>query len=306
MPTPGPAPRVAFATYDAAPNLSDDDRLFAEAAERRGLRVEGVSWRAEVDWTAFDAVVPRTTWDYFLVPEAFRAWIAGLEQAGVPMHNPPAVLRSNMHKGYLLALAADGHRVVPTHHAEGAAASLGDAMHELGAKEAVVKPAVSAGGWETFRTFGSAEDDARFARLANHPGGVLVQPFLDAIVTDGEWSLLFFAGRYSHAAVKRAKAGDFRVQHTHGGRYEPATPPASVVRDAEAVLAAGARLAGVEPEQLLYGRVDGLVRGAGDDARLVLMELELLEPSLFLLQAPEAAERAADALLALVRSRTGA
>ncbi len=115
---------------------------------------------------------------------------------------------------------------------------------------------------------------------------MLVQPFLPEVVAEGEWSLLFFGGRYSHAVVKRTRPGDFRVQTQHGGTYTPAEPPPPLIAEAQAVLAA----AGAADE--LYARVDGIVRGG----RFALMELEVTEPALFF--DPVSADRFAEALLA--------
>jgi len=132
-------------------------------------------------------------------------------------------------------------------------------------------------------------DDARLAELVEG-GAVMVQPLVEEIEREGEWSLVYFAGVFSHAVLKRPRSGDFRVQSEHGGTVEPVEPTALVI-------AAGRRaIAGIPfgDGPPLYARVDGCIVNGG----LRLMELEVLEPELFLRCAPEAAGRLADALIA--------
>ena len=161
---------------------------------------------------------------------------------------------------------------------------------------AVVKPAISATAHETWRV--AADDDGshqtRFeALLAKSSSGVMVQPFLPEIQEDGEWSLVFLGGDFSHAVVKRPADGDFRVQHDFGGTVERREPSDSLIREAHAVLQAAARATNTAVEEILYARVDGIVRNAG----LLLMELEVIEPVLFFSHAPGAAARMAELIV---------
>jgi glutathione synthase/RimK-type ligase-like ATP-grasp enzyme len=283
--------RVALATCRAYPQLAEDDRLLRDALIAGGVVAEPVVWDEEgVDWARFGAVVVRSTWDYHLRAEAFDAWIGGLERAGVPLWNPPEVLRWNSRKTYLRELEAAGIPTVPTRFVETGGASLASVLRETGWDEVVVKPVVSASAYETWRASSATltQDDARYARLLAE-GAVMVQPFLSGIMTEGEWSLCFFAGRYSHAVLKRPRPGDFRVQADHGGQYAAAQPSPRLVAEAEAALRAARRLT-------LYARVDGCVM----DGTFRLMELELLEPGLFLATASGAADRFADAVIRLL------
>jgi glutathione synthase/RimK-type ligase-like ATP-grasp enzyme len=280
--------RVALVTCRAYPQLAEDDRLLRDALMAGGVVAEPVVWdEAAVDWAGFDAAVVRSTWDYHLRAEAFDVWIGGLERMGVPLWNPPDVLRWNSRKTYLHELETAGIPTVPTRFVEQGGAPLASVLQETGWDEVVVKPVVSASAYETWRASRAtlAQDAARYARLVAE-GAVMVQPFLSGIMTDGEWSLCFFAGRYSHAVLKRPRPGDFRVQADHGGEYTSAQASRQLVAEAEAALRAAGR-------PTLYARVDGCVM----DGTFRLMELELLEPGLFLATDTGAADRFADAVI---------
>jgi glutathione synthase/RimK-type ligase-like ATP-grasp enzyme len=286
--SPAAAP-IAFVTWRGLPALSADDRLAAAALVERGMAVVPAVWDdPAVDWGRFGAVVVRSTWDYHHRPAEFLDWIERLEHAGVRVWNPPSLLRWNLDKRYLAELEQRGVPVVPTVTVpKGSGAALGDLLIEAGWDVAVVKPAVSASAHETWRTSraGTEMDAGRFAAQVN-AGDVLVQPYLSA-VEQGEWSLCFLAGRYSHAVLKRPRHGDFRVQSELGGEVLIVPPGAPVVERAEAMVA-------LLPHPWLYARVDACE--VGDT--LVLMELELIEPTLFLHADPAAPARFAEALCA--------
>lgn len=284
--------KIALATCAAVPRLSDDDRLLLPALHARGIRAEPAVWNAaEAEWDRYDAVVIRSCWDYHLEADRFDDWTRDLESRSIPLWNPAPVLRWNARKTYLRELAAAGVPTVPTRFVDRAeTADLDATLHDAGWDEVVVKPVVSASAYETWRAGrGRAEDGARFRRLAARVP-LMVQPFLPEIERDGEWSLCFFGGRYSHAVLKRPRPGDFRVQADHGGGYQPAEPAPAVVDAAERALRAAGRAT-------VYARVDGCVVGGV----LRLMELELLEPGMFLAIHPGAADRFARAIVAALR-----
>lgn len=279
---------IVFATYEDRPEGEDDDRRAAAAIRARGHAVACVPWtRPLPDGTR--AVVLRSTWDYFHRLPDFLGWLDALS---VPVFNDAATVHANVDKRYLRDLEARGVPVVET-----AWPTPGDRLADVLAahawREAVVKPAVSGGAFETFRVrAGDAKAaQARFEALLAR-GAVLVQPFLPEVVTAGELSLVYLGGSFSHAVVKRTRPGDFRVQGRFGGTHAPA--PDAPVAEADALL----RLAGADA--LLYARVDGLVRAG----RFTLMELELTEPSLFL-DTPDVRERFADAVIARVAADAG-
>lgn len=281
--------RIAFVTHAGRPDLAEDDRLAAAELARQGAAVEAAAWDdPRVDWSGFDRIVLRSCWDYHRRLPEFLGWLGGLERAGAPVWNPPAVVRGNADKGYLVNLAAAGVPVVPTVRVErGAEADLASLLDERGWTDAVVKPAVSASAFLTrrVRREEAAAAQADFDHLLTL-SAALVQPFLPEIQSGGEWSLLFFTGEYSHALLKRPRAGDFRVQSELGGSALAQEPPPELVARARAVL-------DHIPGPWLYARVDGIEAGG----TFLLMELELIEPSLFLDRDPEAPARFAAAVL---------
>jgi glutathione synthase/RimK-type ligase-like ATP-grasp enzyme len=282
--------RIALVTYSGLPSLSADDRLVLAPLAQRGIRAEAVAWDdPAAAWDAYDALVVRSTWNYHLAPDAFRSWIGRVESLGLPVWNPPPVLRWNSAKTYLRELESRGVETVPTCWVAGEVVpTLAEVLAGASWSEAVVKPAISASAYETWRVEAgrlTAEDEARFRLLASRPGGAMVQRFVPELARDGEWSVMFLDGEYSHAVLKRPRAGDFRVQREHGGSAEGSAPPAHILATAAAITQ---RI----PGPWLYARVDGVEI----DGQFVLVELELLEPSLFLGAESSAAERFAEAI----------
>ncbi len=241
-----------------------------------------------VDWKRFDAVIIRSTWDYHVQPAAFRAWIEKLERAKVKLFNPPKVLKWNMEKTYLAELESRGLPLPPTAWTTFEdPKSLSRLIEERGWKEIVVKPTTSAGARETYWL--RAGDPAPEYKKGTP---LIIQPYFPEIAFEGEWSYLFFGGKFSHCVLKRPAQGDFRVQEKHGGSTTRGVPEEDIVRLAERYLEAA-------PGPTLYGRVD-LIRTAN---RVVLMELEVLEPALFLAFSPEAPRCFAEAIAAAVHSK---
>jgi len=287
----GSGRNIALVTYDAQPSATDDDRHLVDALVKLGASVDERPWSdPTARWETYDAVIVRSCWDYFHKPAAFHRWLDALEASGARVFNATSTLRWNADKAYLRDLDARGVPVIPTHWIDrGAVSSLDDVRTRTGWSELVVKPAVSGGAHRTWRAMpGEPADDERLAAMTAD-GTVLIQPLVDEIASEGEWSLIFLDGRFSHAVIKRPRAGDFRVQKEHGGTVEPIVPPESIVADAARALE-GAHPEGEVP---LYARVDGCVV----DGTLMLMELEVLEPELFLRADPSAGDRLASALL---------
>jgi glutathione synthase/RimK-type ligase-like ATP-grasp enzyme len=253
------------------------------------------SWDAPGEpWEAYDAVVLRSSWDYHLRTQEFLAWLDDLERRAACVFNPVPTLRWNATKTYLADLSAAGIPVVPTVWIDaGAGTKLGEVIEDRGWPEAVVKPTISATAYETWRVAGGPtwDDVARFARLLGLRS-MMVQRYLPSIEVDGELSLVFLGGRYSHAVRKRPLPGDFRVQHEFGGTIEAATASGRLVEVAARALAE-------TPDSCLYARVDGCV----EDDRFLLMELEVVEPSLFFHYDAGSARRLADAIHRAVASR---
>lgn len=280
--------QVALVTSDALPLLHDDDRLLVPALGELGIVARPAVWSdAGIDWGGFDAIVIRSPWDYFLRVAEFRAWLDARIASGAPLCNAGRLLAWNFDKQYLAELAAKGVAVVPTIVVPRGGPPDGVAVARARDwSDIVVKPTISGGGHATHRF---RLDDAERYRGAIEETlldrGLLIQPFLQEILSEGELSLLFFDGEFSHAVRKRPKAGDYRVQGQYGGTVEPVDVRAEWVEAARACIAAA-------PELPTYARVDGVIV----NGRFVLMELEIFEPLMFLGHHPPAAERFARAI----------
>lgn len=273
----------AFLTTDDLAGYVTDDQLAEAPFAEIGWTVEHVPWR-QGGWDRFDAAVIRSTWDYHKHPAEFLAALEEIGRAGTRLANPLELVRWNARKTYLRDLEARGLPVVPTLWDPRPDASLFD---ELGTDEIVVKPVVSASAFHTYRLRRGEDMKAAFEGRE-----VLVQPFLRSIVEEGEYSLFFFGGEISHAVLKSPKEADFRVQEEHGGLIEPIEPPAFLIE-------LGHRIVESLPVSPLYARVDLAALDSGDYA---LMELELIEPSLYFRTDPESPRRFARAFLDWITS----
>jgi glutathione synthase/RimK-type ligase-like ATP-grasp enzyme len=263
-------------------NILADDGLLQAALARRGLTSERVDWADQaVEWSRFRCAGFRTTWDYFDRFPEFAAWLDRAERQTRLCNHGPTV-RWNLDKHYLADLAACGVPVVPSRFLErGSTRPLADVLAEAWWDEAVVKPCVSGAARHTYRVNRrtAADLQPRLAALLAAEA-MIVQPFQADVVRTGEDALMVFGGRYSHAVRKVPKAGDFRVQDDHGGTVRDHEPTAEQVALAERAAAA------CHPVPV-YGRVDMVRDNAG---RLAVMELELVEPELWLRCHPPAAE----------------
>jgi glutathione synthase/RimK-type ligase-like ATP-grasp enzyme len=291
------AQRIAFVTCAQLPDIHADDRLVADALQRRGFEVTAAAWNdPAVDWRQFASVVIRAPWDYHLDQAGYESWLRRCEAEQVNLWNPAETVLANLDKRYLANLATAGVTIVPIEYVErGARQSLRTLLARRNWTRAVVKPAVSASAYGTWQTSlaTAAADQPQFDEDVMRRS-LLVQPFADEIVTVGEWSVVFFDGEYSHAVVKRPASGDFRVQEELGGKAEPRDPSPAIVEQAGRVLSHC-------PGPLLYARVDGIER----DGRFVLMELEINEPFLYLGSSSGAATHFADAIQRYTRSDVG-
>ncbi len=286
---------IALITYAGLPELPEDDRRLLRPLVARGLMPQVVVWDdPKVDWTRFRVAVVRATWDYFLKPAAFQAWLLRMGPDVVKLLNPPDVLRWNSHKSYLLQLAGLGIPVTPTLLCpRGQKASLPALVAARGWKSVVIKPAVSGGGRLT-RRFESA-------RLANEgqahlnavllEGDALVQPFLPALHEKGERSYIYFEGVFSHAVVRPA------TMEAPGG----VTPDGAPLEPRADELALAERVLASTPGRTLYARVDV---ASGPDGKPLLQELEVIEPRLFLGASEGAAERLSDLIARHARGLT--
>lgn len=275
--------RLCLLTLEDRTGFVIDDALAIEELRARGHEVDEVPWsRPGVEWSRYALVVVRTPWDYTLRPDAFLQVLARIE-AQAPLENPRAVIEWNLRKTYLRDLEERGVPIVPTTWGRGAEELR--ALRPTGA--VVVKPIVGANSRDTFVIDGrsSGAEVARVAALYREREW-MVQPFVRSVIEEGEHSLVYFGGVFSHAIVKTPKAGDFRVQEEHGGTIRATEPPPDVRAAADRVIA-------LLSPGLLQARID-LVRL--EDGTPALMEAELIEPSLYFRMHEGAPASFADAL----------
>ena len=254
----------------------------ADALRKGGFEVSARPWTAPGDLSPFDAALPLVVWGY---NERYPEWLAlldRLEADNVRCINPPRLLRWNSDKAYLAELDAKG---VPTVHTLAVDAldehALREARERFGCQQLVVKPPVSASATGTFLL---GPNDAVPDEVAGRR--MLVQPFMGSIARTGEYSVMLFDGEFSHAILKSPKSGDFRVQPHLGGTERPCAPPEGGIDLALAALAEA-------PAQAVYARVDMVEDDAGG---LRIMELELIEPALWLQHAPDGGSAFASAI----------
>ena len=251
------------------------------------FEVDVLVWNdPSVNWANYDCLIFRTIWDYFEFPKEFAAWLDVLENLNIKTLNPLPIIKRNQHKFYLRDLEEQGVDIIPTIFiAKNTGLDL-SFLKEKNWKQAVIKPAVSAGSYLTklFSQNDIAETEAEYDLIAKERD-LLVQPFMPEIQEMGEISLLFFQGHFSHSVLKKPVNDDFRVQSQFGGQYQVYSPDESVIKTAENII----KTFGGE---LLYARVDGILK----DGKFLLMELELIEPDLYFNYVPEAKKRYLTAL----------
>jgi glutathione synthase/RimK-type ligase-like ATP-grasp enzyme len=262
----------------------------SEALIAAGATVEPLAWTAAANLAGFDLVLPLVAWGYHLRYKDWLAFLDRVDASGVPMINPPALLRWNGDKAYLAELADAGVPTVPTLAVESCCdADLEEARRRFGSDWLVIKPPVSASASGTHRL---GPNDDLPAESRGRP--MIVQPLIEEIAKTGEFSLMLFAGEFSHAVVKRPKSGDFRVQPHLGGVTLPTSAPAGAQELARQALAAA-------PANATYARVDIV---PDDEGVLRIMELELIEPALFLDHAPDSATAFTQAILSAAQTAT--
>jgi len=281
-----PRPRIAIATCAEHEELKADDRLLREALAASGAEATAVVWDGEQpDWGELDLCLVRSTWDYHDKHERFLTWTRRVERA-TALHNPAGLIAWNSDKGYLRQLAEAGVPTVPTLWIDrGSDVDPAALLAREGWEEVVVKPVVDLGAKNLHRVRAGEAAEALAAVLARHDA--MLQPFLPSLEAEGELSLIYIDGGFSHAARKRPGGGDFRVQSIWGGTVEAAEPDAAHLEVARQALS---QLA----EAPLYARVDLVAGLAGEPA---LIELELIEPNLYLSTHPPAAAALAAAAL---------
>lgn len=279
---------VGILTCARLPELLESDQKLIPLFKQYNINAKAVIWDDDsIDWTTFDYLLFRNTWDYYQKENAFNDWLKKMESLGIKTLNPLAVIQQNKHKFYLKELEKKGVLILPTIFLEkNSKKNLENILPESW-KKIVIKPAFSAGSYLT-KLVDRSELESIQKEFEEHfeTKDFLLQDFRPEIKELGETSLIFFNGNFSHAINKKPIEGDFRVQIQYGGNYTLVEPSIELITQAQAILKQ-------IPEKLLYARIDGIVK----DKHLHLMEIELIEPDLYFDIAIGSRERFVEAFL---------
>ena len=285
--------KIAILTDSDHPNLYSDDQLLIGAFAQRGITAEPVIWdEIQISEIDFEAAIIRNTWNYHHRPQKFLSILEALEAKGVVLWNPLSVVKWNSTKLYLKEFEKMGVPIVPTHWIEtNTKFNLDQKLFELGLNDAVIKPIVGGGSFLTLKvkrgnvSVQDQETADKVLEKIDTTLGLMIQPFVPEIVTEGEWSLIFFRNEFSHAVLRKPKTGDFRVQFHYGASFEAAFPGAEAIAQAKQILEKSGR-------ETLFARVD-LIPQSGRP--MLLGELELIEPLLNFGLSSGSADRLVDA-----------
>lgn len=276
--------KVLLLTMDDLRGFECYDHLLYKPLKELGWQTEEISWRSEnVNWNEFDAVIVRSTWDYQLNPEKFLVVLEQINKSSALLFNDIDILKWNMNKTYLADLEKKGVAIVPTIWDNSFSSDkLRNYFDVFNKDEIIIKPNISANADNTFY-LKRYEIGSNKNLLENifEKKDFMVQPFMQNIISEGEYSLFYFGGEYSHTILKTPKQNDFRVQEEHGGILKLVNSNIKLQNIASAII----KKLITTP---LYARID-LVRGIKDE--FLLMELELIEPSLYFNMDPSAAKR---------------
>lgn len=282
--------KCALLSMDNLDDFVCYDHMLVDPLEKLGWSVQEISWRKkDTNWDQFDVVVIRSTWDYQDDPELFLDTLEAIEKSSAQLENSLESVKWNIDKLYLKELENKGIEIVPTlwrdqFHKE----EIHNYFDEFDTEEIIIKPTVSANADNTFR-IPKAEKTNYINELRNifNDRSFLVQPFMNGIIKEGEFSLFFFGKTYSHTILKTPKPSDFRVQEEHGGRLKLVKKPEEGLLKSAQIL-----LEKIDPLPL-YSRMD-YVRTNNDS--FALMEIELIEPSLYFNMDPASPKRFASIL----------
>lgn len=282
---------IRFITCNRWPNISQSDTILAEALRARGHRVEPAPWQGDfARLQTADLILLRSNWDYHYDAPGFAAWLDRVEAAMLPVYNPVALVRWNLHKGYLFDLRAWGIPIPRTVLLQ-AGEDPAPIFDQAGWTEAIIKPLTGASRHLVERVARTELHTwSQQTRAQRADSAWLIQGFRPEIQQTGEWSLVFCAGHFSHAVVKQPSAGEFQLKSQYTDQIRRVTPPPALLHQAQQVIAA-------LPQVPLYARVDGIRSAQGD---FLVLELELNEPGLYFTFAPEQAVHFAEVIDALL------
>jgi hypothetical protein len=285
--------KIAYITYSGAlkygtaNNFNENEDLLP-FLQHKGLDIVAEVWDdPEVNWAKYDIALLKTPWDYHEKFEQFNLWLDKIQSLKVHLLNDYEMVRWNMDKHYLSEVAEAGFDIIPSIFIKkGWNDDLKPFFEQLGADQLIIKPCISGGSKNTLILDKSIADENKSQVVELVSGAdFILQPLMPQI-QEGEWSFIFFNGIYSHTIIKKPKAGDFRVQQIFGGTIEEAFPE-------QAYIDIAGTLASTFAPNSLYARVDGLMV----NGKFMLLDLELIEPFLYLSYHEQAVERYYQALL---------
>ena len=292
--------KCAFLSMDCLDEFEVYDALVEPYLAEHHIQVDTVSWRDNhVNWDDYEMVVIRTPWDYQDAPGAFISVLETITKSSAYLENTLDIVRWNIDKCYLKSLGANGVNLIPTLWCDKLREKILDQTEllayftRLDCDEIILKPRISANADNTFWLNKANEVNLDEFNAAFEERDYMVQPFVKSVIEQGEYSLFYFNGEYSHTILKTPKQDDFRVQEEHGGRLKSVEPMASLVDEANQCMLA------IENQHTmpLYARLDFVLF----EGRYCLMEAELIEPSLYFNMDEASAKRFADAMVERIK-----
>lgn len=286
-------PNIVFLSTDNLDGYFVYDELLIPYFEKEGWHVSTLSWHdTTIDWNQYDYVIVRSTWDYQQYADKFLACLARIDNSSATLLNPLQLIKWNIKKHYLRDLEEQNITILPTQwfHRFDEQALL-DCFDTFATDTLIIKPVLSANADDTFKlALDNVDEHLKTLRACFLNRECMVQPFIKDVQSEGEYSLFYFGGKFSHGILKVPKKGDFRVQEEHGGELFSITPHHEGF---EQMCKVSEKALSAMPTQALYARVD-LVRFNNDWA---VMELELIEPSLYFNLDPQSPSRFVEAML---------
>ncbi len=264
--------KIGLLTCEKLPQLTPADQQLIPELAKHNIAASAVIWNDKtINWTDFDYLIFRNTWDYFEKENEFNLWLDQIEKLGIKTLNPIEVIKQNKHKFYLREMEKNGIQIIPTIFIDKTPNLNLSELIPSHWRKAIIKPAFSGGAYQTsvFEVSDIDKINEEYKVIASEKE-LLLQEFMPEIQTLGETSLIFFNKKFSHAVNKKPIEGDFRVQSQFGGKYNLTQPSQELIEKAQKVM-------NTFPEKLLYARVDGIVI----ENELHLMEIECIEPDLY-------------------------
>lgn len=284
--------KIGILTCASIPLLNKNDQVLIPKLKKKGIDVDVLVWDNQaIDWSQYNFLLFRNTWDYYEKQLEFDTWLKKIENLGVKTLNSIEVINANKHKFYLRDLEKRGVKIIPTIFLEKTICLDLDKLVPRQWEQTIIKPAFSGGSYQT-NLFDFAEIhkvNSEYQSIAAEKE-LLLQPFIPEIKTLGETSFVFFNKKFSHAVNKKPVNNDFRIQQQFGGIY-------SLIKPKDFVISQAKKIVDSFTENFLYARVDGIVI----DDELHLMEVELIEPDLYFQLQPSAIDVFVDEIICSIQ-----